>query len=166
MAQSQPVLAAEAAPFAGARVVARIRLLIIVAVFAALGYAVLMAASKGFCAGGVTGDGTYIDSAGNAIASAPPCVQLTLRPSFLVFAGIAAIVVVALTIVLRRARTETDAVRYLNRAAAAVAILAVASVVISQVWFMATPITEWDGSGAIFFPFPFGTVDVVRSTFP
>ena len=39
-------------------------------------------------------------------------------------------------------------------------ILAVASVVISQVWFALIPITDWDGTGAFVYPYPFGAVDM------
>lgn len=138
--------------------------MIVVAAFAAFAYYVLMTSSKGFCAGGVAGDGRFIDSAGNVIASAPPCIQLTLRPSGVIFIAIVAIVIGALTLVLRRARSESDAIKYLNRATAAIGILVAASILISHVWFWTIPITEWSGSGVILFPFPFGSVDVVIST--
>lgn len=163
MSQSQPLLERETAPFAGARVVARIRLLVVVAAFAAFGYFVLMASSKGYCAGGISGEG-FIDSAGNAVAAAPSCIQLTLRPSGVVFLVIVAIVFFALSVVLRRARTELDAISYLNRAAWAIGVVVVASVVISHVWFFAIPITEWDGTGTFIYPFPFGTVEMLLST--
>jgi len=60
----------------------------------------------------------------------------------------------------RRASTVAEAMRYLDRAAAGIVILVVASLIISHVWFWQIPITDWNGSGTFFFPFPFGAVDV------
>lgn len=119
-----------------------------------------MLASKGYCPGGVDGDGSFIDAAGNTTDTAPICVTLTLRPSGLVFIAIAAIAFGALTMVVSRATDVSSAIRYLDRAAAAIAILAVASVVISQIWFRMIPITDWDGTGTFFYPFPFGLVEL------
>lgn len=140
-------------------IVARIRRLIVLAVLAAVVYGVLTVASKSYCAGGVKADGTFIDSSGAPIAFAPNCVNLTLRPSVFVYIGIIAIVIGALTVVLRKASDLPSALRSLDRAAAAVAILAVASTVISQVWFGMIPITD----GTYFYPFPFGSVDYVST---
>ncbi|HRN29031.1 MAG TPA: hypothetical protein PK781_05360 [Terrimesophilobacter sp.] len=123
-----------------------------------------MASSKGYCAGGIRADGTFIDSAGNIVATAPPCIQLTLRPSLLIYLAIAVIVVGSLTIVLRRARSQADALNYLNRGAIVIGILVIASIIIAQTWFLAIPITEWDGSSAFLYPFPFGAIDVVRTS--
>ena len=33
--------------------------------------------------------------------------------------------------------------------------------VVSQVWFALIPISDWDGTGILFYPFPFGAVDMV-----
>lgn len=154
-------LAQEAGKFPGAPVVVRIRRLVVVAVFAAVAYGVFMSASKGYCPGGVTGDGAFTDAAGRVVEVAPTCINLTLGPSGLIFLAIAAIVIGALTVVLRRANDQASAMRYLDRSAALIAILVVVSVIISQVWFAMIPITEWDGAGTFFYPFPFGSVDLV-----
>jgi len=37
-------------------------------------------------------------------------------------------------------------------------------VVIAQVWFMLTPLVEWNGAGTFYYPFPFGAVETVIST--
>lgn len=138
--------------------------MVVVAAVAAIAYCALMSGSKGFCTGGVTAEGSFIDSAGNAIQAAPPCIQLTLRPSGLILVAIMAIVIGTLTVILRRARSRTDAIKYIDRGTAAIGILVIASVVISHVWFWAIPITEWNGAGTFIYPFPFGAVDLV--TYP
>ncbi|MDE0546138.1 hypothetical protein [Microbacterium sp. C7(2022)] len=152
-----------AAALPGAAVIARIRRLLIVAVTAVAGYAMFMTASKGYCPGGITGDGRFLDAAGNPTDLAPSCISMTLQPSGLVYLALAAIVIGALTRVLNRAGDESSAVRILDRAAAIVAIVAVASVIISQVWFSLIPITSWDGTGTFVYPFPFGSVEMTTS---
>jgi hypothetical protein len=142
-------------------IVARIRRLVVLAMVAALGYSALTRASKGYCPGGVNADGKFIDAAGNVTELAPSCVNLTLQPSVFIYVGIFAIVIGALTFVLRRASDVPAALRYLDRGAAAVVVLAVASVAISQVWFAMIPLTEWNGAGTFFYPFPFGSVDLI-----
>jgi hypothetical protein len=132
----------------------------VVGLAAAVGYSMFMTSSKGYCPGGVTADGSFIDAAGNATDTAPTCVNLTLQPSPLILAAIAAIAFAAITMVLRRAADIPSALRYLDRAAAAIVILAVISVAISQIWFAMIPITDWDGTGTFFYPFPFGSVEL------
>lgn len=104
--------------------------------------------------------GGRIDADGNATELAPSCINLTLQPSVIVYIGIFAIVVGALTFVLRRAIDVPAALRYLDRGAFTVVILAVAPVAISQIWFAMIPITDWNGAGTFFYPFPFGSVDL------
>ena len=73
----------------------------------------------------------------------------------------AAVVLGSLTLVMRGASDIPVALRYLDRAAIAIAIIVVVSVTISRVWFtLISPLTEWDGSGSLYYPFPFGWVDL------
>lgn len=144
----------------GVEIVARVRRLLAVGLAAAAGYSLFMTSGKGYCPGGVTADGGFTDAAGNATETAPLCVNLSLQPSALIFIAIAAIAFAAITMVLRRAADVPSALRYLDRASAAISILAVASVVISQIWFAMIPITDWDGTGTFFYPFPFGSVEL------
>ncbi len=146
--------------------VARIRRLIIVAALASAGYGLFNAAYKSYCPGGITPAGTFLDALGNATDVAPTCISLALRPSGLVYAAIIAIVIGALTLVLRRATDEASAIRYVERAATATVIVAVASIVISQVWFSLIPLTDWNGTGTFFYPFPFGSVDLEITPLP
>lgn len=164
MSQTTSAALMPATALPGARIVARIRRLIVVALVATLGYAAFMTGSKGYCAGGVSPDGGFIDADGTPTDTATSCITLNLRPSILAYAAIIAIVLGVLTKMLRRATDEACAVRYLDKAAAAIAIIAVASLVISQIWFLLIPITDWDGTGTFFFPFPFGSVDVAIDT--
>ena len=100
----------------------------------------------------------------NPAATVPSCVTMTLRPSPLVYLAIAAIILWALTRVLRKANGVASALRVLDHAAVAVGVLVTVSILVSQVWFALIPITEWDGTGTFFYPFPFGAVDMVATT--
>ncbi|GGD74015.1 hypothetical protein [Microbacterium murale] len=144
----------------GSRIVTRIRRLMIVAALAAFAYGASLTGSKGYCPGGMNSDGTFLDADGNVTEVAPSCITLVLRPSGLIYVAIIAIVIGVLTRMLRRSSDEVSAVRSLDRAAAAIAILVVVSIIISWIWFRMIPITDWDGTGTIFAPFPFGTMDV------
>ncbi|MEV8252479.1 hypothetical protein AB0O95_00790 [Rhodoglobus sp. NPDC076762] len=146
--------------FEAKEIVARIQRLIITAALAAFGYGTFLVASKGICAGGFNGDGDFIDADGSVTESVPQCISLTLGPSGVIYIAIAVIAILAIRAVQRRASTVAEALRYLDRAAAAIVILVVASLVISYVWFSLIPITDWNGSGTFFFPFPFGAVEV------
>lgn len=150
----------QASSLPGVEIIARVRRLLLVGLAAAAGYSMFMTSYKGYCPGGVASDGSFTDAAGNATDTAPLCVSLLLQPSVLVFIAIAAIAFAAITMVLRRAADIPSAIRYLDRAAAAIVILAVVSVVISQIWFAMIPITDWDGTGTFFYPFPFGSVEL------
>ncbi|QDE36009.1 hypothetical protein FIV50_15160 [Microbacterium foliorum] len=150
----------QASSLPGVEIIARVRRLLVVALAAAAGYSIFMTSNKGHCPGGVAADGSFVGASGNATDTAPTCVTLSLQPSALVFVAIAVIAFAAITLVLRRAADIPSALRYLDRAAAAIAILAVTSVVISQIWFVMIPITDWDGTGTFFYPFPFGSVDL------
>lgn len=160
----QQTIAIEAAPhpvlLPGAQVIARIRRLLIVTLVSGLGYSMVMLASKGYCAGGVTAGGGFVDATGEAISSAPMCIDLRLGPSVFVFLALGILVLATLGRVLRRAATERDALRMLDRAARAVVIIVVASAVIAHVWFALIPITDFSpgGSYAFWYPFPFGSV--------
>ena len=153
-----PVLKEVALP--GAEIVDRIRRLIIVALVAGVSYSVLTAAGKGYCVGGADGAGGFTDAAGNPVDTVPSCVTLTLRPSPMVYFAVAAIILWALTRVLRKANGVASALRVLDRAAVAIGVLVAVSILVSQVWFALIPITEWDGTGTFFYPFPFGAVDM------
>ena len=140
---------------------ARIRRLVIAVIVAGLAYS-LSVASKAICAGGVNGAGEFVDSSGNTTDAAPSCLSLHLGPSPVMFVAFAAIVVIALTRVIKRARNEQDALRTVDRAVIVVVVLAVASIVIAQVWFSLIPVSDWTptGSYSFLYPFPFGSVEL------
>lgn len=161
---STPETARNAAPgagtLAGAEIIARIRRLIIVAMLAAWGYSLFTVASKGYCPGGITGDGAFLDASGQITDVPPECISLLLKPSPLVFIALAAIVVLTLSAVQRHAIDTASALRYLNRAIFIVLIVAVASAVIARVWFSLIPLQDWPETGTLIYPFPFGAVDM------
>jgi hypothetical protein len=144
----------------GATVLRHTRGVLLSALGAAFAYGFLLHASSGYCPGGITGDGTYLDADGRSTDIAPQCISLTLEPSFLVYVAIAIIVLAAITKVLNKAETEEAAIRTLDRAVIVVISVVTGSISISYIWFGLIPVTDWDGSGAFFFPFPFGAVDV------
>lgn len=145
---------------AGHAVIARIRRLLILTLIVGVVYSAVTAASAGGCLGGVDGSGGFIDSQGRPTDVAPMCVQVTLRPSPLVFVAIGLIVLLALGRVLK-AVDEQTALRTLDRAAAGIGVLAVVAIVVSHVWFQLVPVQElMAGSWTVFSPFPFGTIDV------
>lgn len=154
-----PVVAGSAL---GIPIVACIRRLLVVALVSAFVYAAVLTSSKGYCAGGFDGTGGFVDAAGRPVDTAPSCLQLTLGPSPVVFAAFVVIVLVALSRVISRAVDVEHALRILDRSAAAIAIIAVVSGIVSAAWFWAIPVETWGGpSGySVVAPFPFGVIDV------
>lgn len=141
----------------GAAILLRLRKLLVLTLAAGVVYAVVLHASRGYCgAGGPNADGTVI--------TLVPCVTLTLAPSPFVYAALAVIVVVALGLVLRRAQSEREAVALFDRAAVVVVAVVAASVLISFVWFFLIPIETWTSGGPLWYPFPFGAVELTTST--
>lgn len=130
----------------GAAILIRVRRLISATALVAVGYAFLSNGSRAFCPG--------------AGPAAEGCVSLQLHPSPFVFAALAFVVFVAIGRVLRRARTEADALRILDRAALVGTAIAGASLVIGVVWFGLIPLESWNGSATYVFPFPFASVEM------
>lgn len=163
---SLPHTPSETTAFAGlpgVQVIARIRRLLILAVIAALVYPALMVASRATCPGGIDGSGGFIDASGRPVDEAPLCIQLTLAPSPLVYAGIAAIVLIALGRVMK-ASDELGALKDLNRAAIGVGALVAVAIVISHVWFFLIPMEGFTSdSWTVVSPFPFGNIDVTTT---
>jgi hypothetical protein len=147
----------------GAAVIARIRRLISVAVGAGAVYSIFTSGSRGGCAGGISGDGGFIDANGDPTSIAPTCVTMALRPSPIILIALVGIIVWALGRVLRRAEGEASALRMIDHAALAITALAVASLVIAHVWFTLIPLDGIDGSGTYIWPFPFATVELQTS---
>ncbi|WP_157373042.1 hypothetical protein [Agromyces sp. Root81] len=141
----------------GAALLLRVRRLLVLGFAASLFYGFFTHAGKSYCAGGFTGDGGFLDAEGKSTDVAPRCITLTLEPSWFVYAAIVLAVLIAISRVLKRAASESDALRILDRAAVFIGIIAPASIVISLVWFSLIPIDEW-GTGTFLYPFPFGAV--------
>ncbi|MFJ6428341.1 MULTISPECIES: hypothetical protein [Microbacterium] len=161
LASTTPATAATGLP--GVAVIAEIRRVLITALVAVFVYSTLMVASRSYCPGGVDGSGGFIDSAGQPTDQAPVCMDLTLRPSPLVYIGIAAIVLITLGRVMK-ASDERSALKTLNRASIGVAALVVLAIVVSLVWFFLIPMEEFtSGSWTVFSPFPFGAIDVTTT---
>jgi hypothetical protein len=152
--------AASLSTLPGAAIIRRIRGMLLWSMGTAIVYSTLSTASQGRCAGGVTGDGGYIDSNGDATGVVPMCVNLTLRPSPIVFFAIAAIVIIAITLVLRRANSEQAALRTIDRAVILMVAVTIAWSVLTMVSFFAIPLESWDGVDPFTIPFTFGNIDI------
>ena len=148
----------------GASILLRVRGLIWSALGAGLLYGIVTNASRSACPGGRSPSGGYLDANGQPTDLAPECVSLTLQPSLFVAAAVVVVVLAALTRVLRRANTEAEALRIIDHAGIAIIALVSASIVIAHVWFWLIPIADWNGSGTLWVPFPFGSVTM--ETYP
>ena len=149
----------------GASILLRVRGLIWSALGAGLVYGFVTNASRSACpGGGPSPNGGYLDTNGQPTDVAPQCISLTLQPSIILCAAIVIIVLAALTRVLKRANTEVEAFRIIDRAGIVIIAVVAVSIVISHVWFWLIPIADGNGSGTLWFPFPFGSVTM--ETYP
>ncbi len=147
----------------GVAIIAEIRRVLITTLVAVFVYSSLMVASRSYCPGGVDGSGGFIDSSGRPTDQAPVCIDLTLRPSPLVYIGIAAIVLITLGRVMK-VSDERAPLRALNRAANGIAALVAVAIVVSLVWFFLIPMEGFTSdSWTVFSPFPFGNIDVTTT---
>lgn len=145
----------------GAAVLLRVRRLVLVAVVGALVSSSFMVATKMRCPGGVDASGGFIDANGDPTDIAPTCTTLSLRPSIVLYLGMALLVVWVLGRVARRTGDEASAIRLIDRTTIAIGAIALASIVIAQVWFALIPIDGIDGSGTYLWPFPFASGEIV-----
>ncbi|WP_353813572.1 hypothetical protein [Agromyces sp. SYSU T00266] len=144
----------------GAAVLHRVRRLLVWALGTGVAYSLLGGAGRGYCPGGFSGDGGFIDADGRATDAAGQCVTLTLEPSGIVFLAIAVIVVMTVTRVLRYAGDEADAIRRVDRAVRVVVGVVAAWTIATHVSFFMIPVEDWDGVEPFQLPATFGTVDV------
>jgi hypothetical protein len=145
----------------GWAVLKRVRRLIILTLVCACVYSAGTMASSGFCPGGFDGSGGFLDANGDPTDVAPSCLTLSLQPNPLWFIVFALVVIGALSSVLKKSKTDADALRYIDSAAAVIVALTVVCIVVSQVWFWNLPVDEWDGVHTNFvYPFPFGLVEM------
>ncbi|MGD8195294.1 hypothetical protein ACEXQB_012525 [Herbiconiux sp. P18] len=144
-------------PFAGALVIARVRRVVITAVLAAIAYSLVTTASRSQCAG----PSTMVAGTDGTLTNAQACISLAVGPSPLVYISFVVILIVALSRVVKKAEREADALRTLDRAAMAIAIVAGASILITVLWVAMVPLDTWSplGSFSIWYPFPFANVD-------
>jgi hypothetical protein len=150
---------APVAEIPGAIVLRRVRKLLITALVGALAYSLLTTGTWARCLGGYDGSGGFIDGSGEATELAPTCLTLTLRANPLIYVVLALIVIGALSSVLKKSRSEADALRYVDAAAVVVVLLLATCIVVSHVWFWNLPVQDWDGGTTDFFyPFLFGSV--------
>lgn len=91
-------------------------------------------------------------------------VNLTLRPTPLVFLAIAVVFFTALHRVLNRTSDEASAVRVFRRASLVAVLIAACSVLVADIWFFASPIGGWPEPNTWLAPFPFGSLDVSAKT--
>ena len=144
----------------GAEILVRLRRLIVVGILASLASWLFISGSRGWCPGGITADGGYLDAAGEPTLDPPMCATLTLRPNGVMPIVVAIAVIWVIGRVVRAAANDADAVRMIDRTAAVIAIVAAAGIFISYVWFWLTPLPDPGASYSVFAPFPFAGIDV------
>ncbi|GAB3580912.1 hypothetical protein GCM10027406_21110 [Leifsonia lichenia] len=135
----------------------RLRRLLITTGLSAVVYAALATGSKGQCPGA---------GAPGAAPGAQTCVNLTMHPSWMVFAAFAVIVFVAIGLVARRASTLEEAGRIFDRAAIVVMAVAAVSVVVGLLWITFLPYDSLTGSATVIYPFPFNSPELRVTTTP
>jgi hypothetical protein len=124
---------------------------ITVGVLGVITYAVASTASKGFCPGGVDGDGGFINADGNPTDAAPMCLNLTLQPSWLVIVLVALLVIG--TIWASR-RGGASAAMTLMRGMVFVIVVLVAALLVTHVAFWSYPVSDWRYGDPVSFPVP------------
>ena len=130
----------------------RVRRLIVTTGIAAFAYTVLSTGTAASCSGGGTsGDGTVTQTT---------CANLSLRPSWAVYAALAVIVFVAIGRVARRAETLESANRILDRAAIVIVAVVLVSAAVGLTWIMLLPPESLTGGGTVLFPFPFSSAEL------
>ncbi len=159
MAQADPQTAPALAPTSDAvtpaAVSPRRRRLVVLAAISAATYTAFSHASAGRCVGGGP----------DASGTGEGCISVALSPSPLVFLGMAAILLVALARVARPRANARASQRTIDRAAAAIALLAVVSLAVCYLWFATDPTAGW-APGEPFstlLPFPFGSIDIATT---
>lgn len=130
-------------------VLALVRRLVVTALLAGVGYSVASSASQGYCPGGFDADGGFVDRLGQRTEVAPSCINMTLRPSPVVYLVLALIVVWAVSSSARRMNDRSVALAVLRWAGPTVVLVAVLAVVLTHVAFFSIPLESWDpGAGA------------------
>jgi len=146
----------------GAIVLARVRRLLILTLICSLVYSALTTASRTTCPGGFDGGGGYLDGNGDPTEIAPTCLSLSLQPNPLIFVVLALVVIGAISSALKKSTTETDALRYIDSAAAVVGVLVAVCVVVGHIWFWRLPASDWAGGDATLtaiYRLPFAVVE-------
>ena len=147
----------------GADIIRAIRALLIWAVLASLVYTALSHATQGICPGGFDGSGGFIDADGGPTDTAPTCLTVSLLPGPIVYGIIGGTIIGVLSVILRRASSQAQALRFISRARWIVCGVALVSILVAQVWFAQLDVTSWDGGPIdVLFPFPFasGSVEI------
>ncbi|HXH35811.1 MAG TPA: hypothetical protein VNJ54_15625 [Plantibacter sp.] len=147
----------------GADIIRAIRALLVWAVLASLVYTALSHATQGICPGGFDGSGAFIDADGMPTDTAPNCLTVSLLPSPFVYGIIGGSVIAVLSIILRRASSQAEALRFISRARWIVCGVALASILVAQIWFAQLDLSSWNGGPIqVLFPFPFssGSVEI------
>jgi hypothetical protein len=135
----------------------RLRRLLITTGLSAVVYAMLATGSKGRCSG--------VGEPG-AAQSTQTCVNLTMHPSWVIFAAFAVIVFVAIGRVARRASTLDEAGRIFDTAAIVVMVVAAVAVVVGLLWITFLPYDSLTGNATVIYPFPFNSPQLSVTTTP
>lgn len=91
--QYVPVLLRKPNPTPASRFATRRNALVVIAVVTAVAYSAFGVASWGYCPGGVSADGGFLDAQGEPTVAAPQCVSAVLQPHQWVYVVIAVVAI-------------------------------------------------------------------------
>jgi Na+/H+-dicarboxylate symporter len=144
----------------GAALVVGIRSLVIWGVVAAAVLGTFLRGVHQSCSGALASDGTsFLGADGTPTDIEPRCGTVSMSPSPLVFVLLAAIVIGALTLILRRADDTDQAFRILGNARMALVIVTLVALAVGWIAIMTLKVDDWS-SFALYSPLPFAQFDV------
>jgi|SRR5690554_1033772 len=128
-------------------------LFISVFIIASAVYSLLSRGSMGGCLGGVTGDGGYIDNAGNLTTTEPSCIMLQMHPQTGVYLLLAAIAFVSMEIIRRRQARSLPTKTATVVGAAVMIAVGVGFTVYHLMWVQSLLIGDWQTTHDLVVPF-------------
>lgn len=116
-------------------------------------YSLLSNGSMGGCLGGVTGDGRYIDSAGNLTNAEPTCIMIQMQPQSFVYLILAAIAVISMAIIRRRQARALPTKTATVVGVAVMIAVGVAFTVYHLMWIQGFLVGDWQTTHDLVVPF-------------
>jgi glucan phosphoethanolaminetransferase (alkaline phosphatase superfamily) len=128
-------------------------LFISVFIIASVVYSALSTGSFGGCLGGITGDGGFIDNAGNPTNTEPSCIMMQLHPQAFVYLILAAVALISMTIIRRRQARGLTTKTLTAAGALVIVVVAAAFTVYHLMWVQALLVGDWRNTHDLVVPF-------------